>query len=65
MISFREVKDVIRKVPIAFDREKVLGELREYIDGLCTLHECGERSEYCSACMAKKAIEIVEAGGIE
>ena len=31
----------------------------------CTLHECGIRSERCKPCIAKKAIEIVEKGGIE
>ena len=49
----------------AFDKEKVIKELMKCSDDPCTLHECGVRSEYCSACMAKKAIEIVEKGGIE
>ena len=49
----------------AFDKEKVIEELMKCSDDSCTLHECGVRSEYCSACMAKKAIEIVEKGGGE
>ena len=49
----------------AFDKEKVIEELMKCSDDPCTLHECGVRSEYCSACMAKKAVEIVEKGGIE
>ena len=55
----------IREHPTAFDKEKVVEELMKCSDDPCTLHECGVRSEYCSACMAKKAIEIVEKGGIE
>ena len=51
--------------PTAFDKDKVIEELMKYSDDPCTLHECGVRSEYCSACMARKAIEIVEKGGIE
>ena len=49
----------------AFDKEKVIGELYRYTAEECELHECGIRSEYCNVCMAKKAIEIVEKGGIE
>ncbi|OUP21386.1 hypothetical protein B5F29_02585 [Lachnoclostridium sp. An196] len=48
----------------AFDKEKVIEELMKYSDDPCILHECGVRSEYCSVCMAKKAIEIVEKGGL-
>lgn len=51
--------------PTAFDKEKVIEELMKCSDDPCTLHECGVRSEYCSACMAKKAIEIVEKGGVK
>ena len=46
------------------DKEKVLDELGELTGEECTLHECGIRSEKCKACIAKKAIEIVEKGGI-
>ena len=50
--------------PTAFDKERVLSELGELTGEECTLHECGIRSEKCKACIAKKAIEIVERGGI-
>lgn len=49
----------------AFDKKKVIEELRKYTTDKCELHECGIRSEYCSVCIAKKSIEIVEKGGIE
>ena len=52
-------------VPTAFNKEKVIEELYRYTAEECELHECGIRSEYCNVCMAKKAIEIVEKGGIE
>ena len=55
----------IREHPTAFDKKRVIEELMKCSDDPCTLHDCGVRSEYCSACMAKKAIEIVEKGGIE
>ena len=55
----------IEETPTAFDKEKVIKELMKCSDDPCTLHECGVRSEYCSACMAKKAIEIVEKGGVK
>ena len=55
----------IEQAPTAFDRGKVIEELRKYTADKCELHECGIRSEYCSVCIAKKSIEIVEKGGIE
>lgn len=61
IIPYRYVKNA----PTAFDKEKVLDELGELTGEECTLHECGIRSEKCKACIAKKAIEIVEKGGIE
>ncbi len=60
-----ELEDTIAQQPTAFDKEKVIGELYRYTAEECELHECGIRSEYCNVCMAKKAIEIVEKGGIE
>ena len=48
-----------------FDKEKVIEELDKLTGEECTLHECGIRSERCKPCIAKKAIEIVEKGGIE
>ena len=55
----------IREHPKAFDKEKVIEELDKLTGEECTLHECGIRSERCKPCIAKKAIEIVEKGGIE
>ena len=55
----------IEETPTAFDKEKVIEELRKYTAEECELHECGIRSEYCNVCMAKKAIEIIDKGGIE
>lgn len=56
---------MLQNMQTAFDKEKVIDEIKKYVDIPCPLHECGMRSEYCSSCMAKKAIEIVEKGGIE
>ena len=61
---FNVVLNEISNCPTAFDKEKVIEELRKYTAEECELHECGIRSEYCNVCMAKKAIEIVEKGGI-
>lgn len=60
-----ELEDTIAQQPTAFDKEKVIEELYRYTAEECELHECGIRSEYCNVCMAKKAIEIIEKGGIE
>lgn len=59
------VRIALKCAPTAFDKEKVIEELYRYTAEECELHECGIRSEYCNVCMAKKAIEIVEKGGIE
>ena len=58
-------QELIDIQPTAFDKEKVIEEFMKYSGHPCTLNECGIRSEYCSVCMTKKAIEIVEKGGIE
>lgn len=63
--AYGVVLNEIRELPMAFDRQKVLEELYRYTAEECELHECGIRSEYCNVCMAKKAIDIVEKGGIE
>lgn len=55
---------IIEHRETAFDKEKVLDELGELTGEECTLHECGIRSEKCKACIAKKAVEIVERGGL-
>lgn len=59
-----EFDQVIMLMPIAYDVDKVVEQLEELTMEECTLHECGIRSEYCKPCIAKKAIEIVKAGGI-
>lgn len=59
------VRIVVKCAPTAFDKEKVIEELDKLTGEECTLHECGIRSERCKPCIAKKAIEIVEKGGIE
>ena len=59
------VRIAVKCAPTAFDKEKVIAELYRYTAEECELHECGIRSEYCNVCMAKKAIEIIEKGGIE
>ena len=62
---FNVVLNEISNCPTAFDKEKVIEELDKLTGEECTLHECGIRSERCKPCIAKKAIEIVEKGGIE
>ena len=52
-ISIKDVKDIIRKAPTAFDKEKVIEELEDYLF-----------EKYCVECDEKIA-EIVEKGGIE
>ena len=63
-LSVGEIASVIKSIPVAFNKEKVLSELGELTGEECTLHECGIRSEKCKACIAKMAIEIVERGGL-
>ena len=63
-LSIGEIASVITSIPVAFDKKKVLSELGDLTGEECTLHECGIRSEKCKACIAKKAIEIVERGGV-
>ena len=60
-----DISVILEEVETAFDKEKVIEELYQYTAEECELHECGIRSEYCNVCMAKKAIEIIEKGGIE
>ena len=63
--SGNRMLDMVKRSQIAFDKEKVIEELDKLTGEECTLHECGIRSERCKPCIAKKAIEIVEKGGIE
>lgn len=64
-LSIGEIASVIKSIPAVFDKEKVIEEFDKLTGEECTLHECGIRSERCRPCIAKKAIEIVEKGGIE
>lgn len=59
-----DISIILEGVKTAFDEEKVLDELGELTGEECTLHECGIRSEKCKACIAKKAVEIVNRGGL-
>ena len=60
-----KIQEIIMNMPTAFDKEKVIEELDKFTEEECTLHECGIRSERCKPCIAKKAVEIIEKGGIE
>ena len=53
--------------PTAFDKENVVEELNNLKDDLIDCNDlCGECLEIeCDQCALKKAIEIVEKGGIE
>ena len=57
----------IKKIPTAFDKEKVIEGLNNLKDDLIDCNDlCGECVEIeCDQCALKKAIEIVEKGGIE
>lgn len=62
--SIEAFMNFINQVPTAYDVDKVIKQLEELTGEECTLHECGLRSERCKPCIAKKAIEIVKAGGV-
>ena len=53
--------------PTAFDKEKVIDNLENLKNNLIDCNDlCGECLEIeCDQCALKKAIEIVEKGGIE
>lgn len=53
--------------PTAFDKEKVIDDLENLKNNLIDCNDlCGECLEIeCDQCALKKAIEIVEKGGIE
>lgn len=60
-------KELIRRQPTAFDKEKVIEELNNLKDDLIDCNDlCGECVEIeCDQCALEKAIELVEKGGIE
>ena len=64
LMGIRAAVSIIEHRETAFDKEKVLDELGELTGEECTLHECGIRSEKCKACIAKKAVEIVNRCGL-
>lgn len=57
----------IKKISTAFDKEKVIDDLENLKNNLIDCNDlCGECLEIeCDQCALKKAIEIVEKGGIE
>lgn len=71
-LSIKDVKDIIRKAPTAFDKEKVTQELKSNMESAqlvqslvgTDLVQCGGFS-YGYYNGVKDAIKIVEKGGIE
>lgn len=63
-LDFLRIASLIDAQPTAYDVDAVVKQLEELTEEECTLHECGIRSERCKPCIAKKAIEIVKAGGL-
>ena len=57
------VMDDIDEVPVAFDKEKVIEQIRERVSD-CYLEYCGKYNN-CLQCRADEAVKIVEKGGIE
>ena len=71
-LSIKDVKDIIRKAPTVFDKEKVIKELREELNLSDAEKERCARENPLQFDSAKgyangiaNAIEIVEKGGIE
>ena len=64
-ISIKDVKDIIRKLPAAFDKKKVIEQIKVLSTGIIlNTNICDDYAEgYVRA--AKDIIEIVEKGGIE
>lgn len=65
LVNTNTVLLLLDKYPTAYDVDKVVAQLEGLTEEECTLHECGIRSERCKPCIAKKAIEIVKAGGLD
>lgn len=71
-LSIKDVKDIIRKAPTVFDKEKVMGDLQEELKLSDTEKERCARENPLQFDFAKgyangiaDAIEIVEKGGVE
>ena len=67
-IDIKDVKDIIRKAPIAFDKEKVINEIKEYKEDAeewanKSIENADEFYTYADA--YKNCLEIVENGGVE
>lgn len=62
-LSIGEIASVIKSVPAAFDKEKVIEQIREKVSD-CYLEYCGKYNN-CLQCRADEAVKIVEKGGIE
>ena len=64
-LSIKDVKDIIRKLPAVFDKEKVIEQIKVLSTGIIlNTNICDDYAEgYVGA--AKDIIEIVEKGGIE
>lgn len=64
-LSIKDVKDIIRKTPTVFDKEKVIEQIKTLSTGIIlNTNICDDYAEgYVRA--AKDIIEIVEKGGIE
>lgn len=62
-----ELEDTIAQQPTAFDKEKVIEELKNLKNNLIDCNDlCGECVETeCDQCALDKAIKIVGKGGIE
>lgn len=66
-LTVREIRDLIRKEPLAYDVDKVIGQLEECKSIMLspTTMDCfGTNCEHsdCLVCVFEKAIEIVKSG---
>ena len=57
------VMDDIDEMTVAFDKEKVIEEIKEIVSD-CYLEYCGKYNN-CLQCSADEAVKIVEKGGVE
>lgn len=62
-LSIGEIASVIKSIPTAYDKEKVIEQIREKVSD-CYLEYCGKYNN-CLQCRADEAVKIVEKGGIE
>ena len=62
-LSIGEIASVIKSVPAAFDKEKVIEEIREIVSD-CYFEYC-DKYNNCLQCRSDEAVKIVEKGGIE